>query len=160
MADILSIAGNFVGGVAKQEELQFEARQESIAAAQERTAGAADALEITKAANETLATNIARSFGSGGRIAAGGSNEAIIKQTLSESSFARRVARRGGEQRASVRRASSQQLRTQAQFALFTGLLSGAQSASSSQRFQPTPSTSRVGTRTPTGGQTRTGRTR
>lgn len=143
MADILSIAGGIAGGLAQSEDLKFEARQEQIAARQEKIRGEADALEITKAANEQLATNIARSFGAGGRLVSGGSNEAIIKQVFQESSFARRVARRGGEQRASVRRATSQQLRTSAQFALFTGLLSGARSGAQSitrrkERAQPT----------------------
>lgn len=157
MADILSIASGLIGGGLDQMALQFEARQESIAAQGERIAGEADALTITQAANEALATNIARSFGSGGRIATGGSNEAIIKQTLTESSFARRVARRSGEQRAQVRRAQSQQLRTQGQLAIFSSFIKAGGQATQSQRLNPRdkPPTTTTRATTGTGGSAR-----
>ena len=132
---IAQIVGGVVGGAAKQAELRFEAGQERIAARQERIKGEADALEISKAANETLSANIARSFAAGGGI--GGSSAAIIRQTLTESSFARRVALRGGEQRAAVRRGTAAQLRISGNLAFITGILgAGAVAGEAIQRRQ------------------------
>lgn len=121
---IAQIVGGVVGAAAQAQELRFASEQEKIAARQERITGEADALQISKEANETLAANVARSFAAGGGV--GGSSAAIIRQTLTESSFARRVALRGGEQRAATRRASAQQLRVSANLGFIAGALGAA----------------------------------
>lgn len=136
-------------------ELKGAARNEELAARQERIRGEADALAIEKDLNEKLATNIARSFGAGGAI--GGSNAAIIQQVLSEGSFASRMALRSGEQRAQQRRASAASLRSSARFAFVSGLIrAGGVALRGVQDIRERKLPSQKGTRTPRGGQTRT----
>lgn len=152
MADIFAIVGNVVGGAARQAELKAQSRDEKLQARQEKIQGEADALEISKAANEALASNIARTFGAGGRVVSGESSGAAIKQVLSESSFARRVAIRGGQQREAQRKSAAAGLRTSANLAFITGVFAGAQSfgntrSQTSNRQQPRVRSS--GTATP-----------
>lgn len=138
---IAQIVGGVVGAAGKAQELRFASEQEKIAARQEQIRGEADALEISKEANETLAANIARSFAAGGGV--GGSSAAIIRQTLTESSFARRVALRGGEQRAATRRASAAQLRVSANLAFIAGSLGagavGGEAIQRGRQREPVP---------------------
>ena len=127
MAQVLlavQIGAAVFGAAQEQAELEGAARAEELAARNERLQGEADALTIEKDLNERLATNIARTFGAGG--VPGGSSEAIIRQVLTEGSFASRVALRGGEQRAQERRASAQNLRSSARLAFVGGLLRAA----------------------------------